>query len=153
MKQWRWGMLAAGATLLMSVSMGFPAPDEDSLKPRVPPDQLDEAKKLSTSLFDDAKHVPTEIINEGKVLYEGKGSCFNCHGKSGKGDGPIGGVLTPKPRDLTHCEFQDTRSDGELYWVLKHGVQGTGMMSLIPSAVSEEEGWKIIAYVRSFCDT
>jgi mono/diheme cytochrome c family protein len=146
----RWGLLVAGATLL-TVSAGFAASDNDPLKPRVPAAQLDEAKKLSTSLFKDAKDAPKEIVDQGKFLYEGKGSCFNCHGKSGKGDGPIGGVLNPKPRDLTNCEFQKTRSDGEVFWVVKNGVTGTGMMSLIPSAVSEEEAWKIIAYVRSFC--
>lgn len=150
MKQWRWGLLVAGATLF-TVSVGFAASDNDVLKPRVPADQMDEAKKLSTSLFKNAKDAPKEIVDQGKSLYEGKGSCFNCHGKSGKGDGPIGAMLTPKPRDLTHCEFQNTRSDGELFWVVKNGVTGTGMMSLIPSTVNEEEGWKIIAYVRSFC--
>jgi mono/diheme cytochrome c family protein len=98
----RWGLLVAGATLL-TVSAGFAASDNDPLKPRVPADQLDEAKKLSTSLFKDAKDAPKEIVDQGKSLYEGKGSCFNCHGKSGKGDGPIGAMLnsqTTRPDTL-----------------------------------------------------
>ena len=83
---------------------------------------------------------------------EGKGTCFNCHGKSGKGDGPAGKVLNPGPRNFTNCKFHKKRKDGELFWIIKNGSPGTGMVPLIPSAITEEEAWKVIAYERSFCE-
>ncbi|HEU4504691.1 MAG TPA: cytochrome c [Nitrospira sp.] len=144
------GLFTAGVIVLAG-TVAYSAPEKDPLKPRVPAAQLDEAKKLTTPLFKEAKSAPAKVVEEGKALYEGKGTCFNCHGKSGKGDGMAGAMLDPGPRDFTNCAFQKARTDGELLWTVKNGIQGTGMVSLSPAAVSEEEAWKIIAYVRSFC--
>lgn len=144
----------AAIMIMMGLLIGglaLAAPEKDPLKPRVPAAQMENAKKLVTPLFKDAKQAPAKMVEEGKVLYEGKGTCFNCHGKTGKGDGAAGAVLDPGPRDLANCDFQAKRTDGELFWVVKNGVQGTGMMALTPMAVTEEEAWKTIAYVRSFC--
>jgi mono/diheme cytochrome c family protein len=102
--------------------------------------------------FGDTRTAPPEIVAAGKALYEGKGSCHLCHGISGKGDGPAGHMhSTHPPRDFTNCAFQKEREDGELFWVIKYGSPGTGMQPLIPALLSEEEGWKIVAYVRTFC--
>jgi mono/diheme cytochrome c family protein len=122
------------------------AEEKNPLDPRVPPDQRAEVNTW-TSPHPDSP----EILAEGKALYEGKGTCVNCHGKSGKGDGPIGQVLKPPARDLTNCEFQEARSDGELFWVIKNGSPGTGMVPLVPAALNESEAWKVIAYMRNFC--
>jgi len=137
------GLISA---LLSAGTVAVAAPEKDPLKSRVPENQREAAKKLSTPL-----KATTEVVAEGKTLYEGKGACFNCHGKSGKGDGPAAAALDPGPRDLTNCQFQSKRSDGELLWVIKNGIPGTGMVSLSPAAVTEEEAWKTIAYIRSFC--
>jgi mono/diheme cytochrome c family protein len=150
MMRWTFGIMTAGAMVLAG-TVAFAAPEKDPLKPRVPTDQMDSAKKLSTPLFKDAKQAPAKIVEEGKALYEGKGICFNCHGKSGKGDGPAGAMLDPGPRDFTNCDFHGKRTDGELFWAVKNGVQGTGMVAFAPGVVSEEEAWKVLAYVRSFC--
>ena len=102
--------------------------------------------------FGDARTALPEIVVAGKALYEGKGRCDFCHGISGKGDGPAAHTnpLHP-PRDFTNCAFQERRQDGELFWVIKYGSPGTGMQPLIPAMLSEEEGWKVVAYVRTFC--
>jgi hypothetical protein len=47
--------------------------------------------------------------------------------------------------------FQKEREDGELFWIIKYGSPGTGMAASIPHMLSEEEGWKLVAYVRTFC--
>jgi mono/diheme cytochrome c family protein len=151
MMQLRVPPLCVIGVVLLSANLAVAAPEKDPLKPRVPAGQLAEAKKLAAPLFKDAKSAPAKVVEEGKALYEGKGTCFNCHGKSGKGDGMAGAMLDPGPRDFTNCAFQKARTDGELFWAVKHGIQGTGMVSLSPAVVSEEEAWKIIAYVRSFC--
>jgi mono/diheme cytochrome c family protein len=48
------------------------------MQPRVPADKLAEARALTNPLPDSQ-----EIIEKGKALYHGKGTCFNCHGQNG----------------------------------------------------------------------
>ena len=122
------------------------AAEKNPLKPRVPPDQRRVAKKMKNPVA-----FTKESVAKGKAIFEGKGTCFNCHGKAGTGDGPAGKVLNPSPRDFTNCKFNKKRKDGELFWVIKNGSPGTGMVSLIPSAITEEEAWTVINYERVFC--
>jgi cytochrome c553 len=136
--------LTAAIMLLSATMVG--AEEKDPLKPRVPPDQLADAKALKNPIAN-----TPENVAKGKALFEGKGTCFNCHGKEGKGDGPAGAILNPSPRNFTNCKFHKKRKDGELFWVIKNGSAGTGMVSLIPAAITEEEAWTIINYERSFC--
>lgn len=77
---------------------------------------------------------------------------MSCHGKTGLGDGPVGRRLQPGPRNFTNCKFHKRRHDGELFWIIKNGSPGTGMVPMIPVTISEEEAWKILAYERSFCE-
>ena len=133
------------ALMLMTATMAGAA-EKDPLKPRVPADQMSDAKALKNPVAS-----TPESIAKGKALFEGKGTCFNCHGKEGKGDGPAGAILDPSPRDFSNCKFHKKRKDGELFWVIKNGSAGTGMVSLIPAAINEEEAWNIINYERSFC--
>ncbi|MBA5872454.1 MAG: c-type cytochrome [Nitrospira sp. CR2.1] len=136
--------VCAAVTLLSVAVVG--AEEKDPLKPRVAPDQMADAKAMKNPVAS-----TPESIAKGKALYEGKGTCFNCHGKEGKGDGPAGAILNPSPRNFTNCKFHKKRKDGELFWVIKNGSAGTGMVSLIPAAITEEEAWTIINYERSFC--
>lgn len=131
-----------------TIADGAPRPPTED---RVPPSAMKEALSYKAP-FGEARNAPPEIIAAGKKLYEGKGTCVLCHGISGKGDGPAAHMHVPHaPRDFTDCAFQKEREDGELFWIIKYGSSGTGMKPLIPGMLSEEEGWKIVAYVRTFC--
>jgi len=90
-----------------------------------------------------------DVLAEGGEIYQGKGTCFTCHGVTGKGDGPAGLELRPKPRDFTNPKFHELRTDGELFWVIRHGTSGTRMFSYTPSVITEEEAWKVIHYIRT----
>ena len=90
-----------------------------------------------------------EIVKSGEALYLGKGNCYVCHGKEGRGDGEGGAMLSPPPRDLTDPTFQALRADGEIFWSMKEGVPQTGMFSYVPRMISEEEAWKIVHYIRT----
>lgn len=141
------------AFVFVSGDLAFAGAEKDPLKARVPKEHRGKAKKMKppAALYKKSKRASADIVAAGKKLFEGKGTCFNCHGKSGKGDGPAGKVLNPGPRDFTNCKFHKKRKDGELFWIIKNGSPGTGMVPLIPSAITEEEAWKVIAYERSFC--
>ncbi len=140
-------LVVLATALLFLGASNVVAAEKDPLKPRVPADKRSAAKKNKNPV-----PFTKDSIAAGKALYEGKGTCFNCHGKSGKGDGPAGAVLNPGPRNFTNCKFHKKRKDGELFWVIKNGSPGTGMVSMIPSAITEEEAWTIINYERAFCE-
>ena len=133
------------ALMMLSVSV-VGAEERDPLKPRVPADQMAEARANKSPV-----EATPENIAKGKALFEGKGTCFNCHGKDGDGQGEAGKILNPAPRNFTNCKFHKKRKDGELFWVIKNGSAGTGMVPLIPAAITELEAWTIINYERSFC--
>ena len=120
-------------------------------KERLPPSAMKEALSYKAP-FGEARTAQPEIVAAGKALYECKGRCAFCHGISGQGDGPAAHMQVPHPpADFTNCAFQKEREDGELFWIMKYGSSGTGMQRLIPDTLSEEEGWKVVAYVRTFC--
>lgn len=117
---------------------------------RVPAHATEDAMNYKAP-FGDTWKAPSEVVEAGGKIYEGQGRCITCHGKNGKGDGPAAHFHKPAPRDFTDCEFQQSRDDGELFWIIKHGSPGTGMQAMIPNMVTEEQGWQLVAYVRSFC--
>jgi len=139
---------------LMSWVAG-PAPglaeEVQPLRSRVPVSERTWARKLVPP-FGSTKTASPEIVEQGRVLYEGRGACVSCHGKTGLGDGPVGRRLQPGPRNFTNCKFHKRRHDGELFWIIKNGSPGTGMVPMIPVTITEEEAWKILAYERSFCE-
>ncbi|TKS63738.1 MAG: hypothetical protein EWM73_01128 [Nitrospira sp.] len=137
------------SAMLALVTIAAGAPREPT-EHRVPPSAMKEALSYKAP-FGEARTAEPEIVAAGKKLYEGKGGCVLCHGISGKGDGPAAHMHQQPPRDFTNCAVQNEREDGELFWVIKYGSPNTGMQPLIPSLLSEEEGWKVVAYVRTFC--
>ena len=65
----------SAALMLLTVSV-VGAEEKDPLKARVPADQMSEARANKSPV-----PATPENIAKGKALFEGKGTCFNCHGK------------------------------------------------------------------------
>ena len=120
------------------------AAEQHMMQPRVPAEKLAEARAL-TSPFPDSP----EIVDKGQVLYNGKGTCFNCHGKDGSGNGPVAAQLDPSPRNFQRHGFWRHRTEGELFWVIKNGSPGTSMIGFV-GKLTDEEIWAIIQYERTF---
>ena len=96
------------------------------------------------------------ILAEGKAIFLGQGTCFQCHGPEGKGDGGAAKILPIQPRNFTNPKFNKVRTPGEMMWVLKNGstgqtgqIPGTGMLPVVGQFLSEEDGWKVLLYERS----
>jgi len=121
------------------------AADQAVLQPRVPADQIDEARTWNNPFPS-----TSENIEKGKHIFHGKAFCVTCHGKDGKGLGNIPGLRGKLPRNFTDKTWQASRTDGELFWILKNGSPGTDMASFIPLVLTEEEAWHVLLYVRSF---
>ena len=118
----------------------------DFLRPRVPSQDLAKVRTLK-NLFADKR----KAIEEGRVLYYGKGFCVACHGSDGRGITDVDHTLLKGalPTDFTAHQWQSARTDGEILWVLKHGSPGTAMASFVPAVLSEHDAWKVIVYLRS----
>lgn len=142
-KQWKWWVL--GLSLLGVEVIPALATDQAVLLPRVPADKIEEAKAWTNPL-----PVTAENLEKGKALFQGKAFCATCHGREGKGLADIEGLRGKLPRNFTDRVWQATRSDGELFWILKNGSPGTDMASFIPLILTEEEAWQVLMYVRSF---
>ena len=132
---------------MVGVGFGYGG-DPEVLKPRVPPDQIQEAKSWQNP-FPNSE----ENIEKGKRIFHSKAFCVTCHGRDGKGLGNIPGLRGKLPRNFTDRTWQAARTDGELFWILKNGSPGTDMASFIPLVLTEEEAWHVLLYVRSFGQT
>jgi mono/diheme cytochrome c family protein len=123
--------------------------------PRVPANELSAAKAQKPPFA-----ATPEILEEGKAIFLGRGTCFQCHGPEGKGDGGAAKVLPIQPRNFTNPKFKQVRTPGEMMWVLKNGslgqsgkVPGTGMLPIVGQFLSEEDGWKVLLYELSLGNT
>jgi len=117
------------------------------LSPRVPPAERAVARSLPNPLA-----ASGENVERGRALYHGKGFCSACHGADGRGlgaDVDTARLRGAVPRDLTDPVWQRARSDGELFWILRNGSEGTAMGAFVPLVLSEGEAWQVILYVRS----
>jgi len=74
-------------------------------------------------------------------------ACLQCHGKKGDENGPMGAALNPHPRNFTCRETMKEISDGQMYWIIKNGSQGTGMMAF--SGMPDDQVWEVIHYPRT----
>jgi len=96
--------------------------------------------------LDDPVPATNESINEGEEIF--KKFCSFCHGESGTGDPAFKqeGKGAFQPADLR--EWQD-RSDGELFFIITNGVEGTEMLSW-GEVLTERQRWDLINFVRTF---
>lgn len=118
--------------------------DAEVLRPRVPADVIDEARRWANPL-----QATEDNLEKGKAIFLGKAFCATCHGRDGRGLGDIQGLRGKLPRNFTDQAWQAARTDGELFWILKNGSPGTDMAPFIPLVLTEEEAWQVLLFVRS----
>ena len=100
------------------------------------------AKMDKTAKADSAK---------GKVIYMKKAkpmACQMCHGKKGDGGGKLGKALKPTPRDFTCAATMKKVSAGQMFWIIKNGSKGTGMVAH-KKTLKDKEIWDVVKYIRS----
>ncbi len=79
-----------------------------------------------------------EAIAEGKGLWAATG-CYACHGKE------AGGAVGP---DLTDDQWVYRPTDATIFKAIAKGRKGTNMVGW-SSSLTDEQIWKVIAYIRS----
>ena len=88
----------------------------------------------------------SESIAAGASLYAV--NCVSCHGASGKGDGPVGIALNPRPADLTQHAMPGAHTDAQLYEWITSGVPGTRMPAF-KSTLSDTDRWNLVNFIRT----
>ena len=96
-------------------------------------------------------------IAKGKETF--KMICANCHGETGKGDGPGGAGLQPPPRDFSKAQFKfdankngKTGEDADLHAVIAKGAAefgGSPLMTPWAGTLTDADIDNVIAVIRS----
>ncbi|MFO0700824.1 MAG: c-type cytochrome [Nitrospira sp.] len=108
---------------------------------KAPEDFISKTNPLSSS---------AGVIQAGKELFLKTAqpvACVMCHGEQGDGKGLMGAALVPSPRNFTCGSMMREIPDGQLFWIIKNGSSGTGMMSF--AGLPDEQVWQLIHYIRS----
>lgn len=72
--------------------------------------------------------------------------CSQCHGDTGKGDGPEAAMYAVKPPDMTDAKMMDEMTDGEIFYKISEGRQP---MPGFKKQLTEEERWQLAHFLRT----
>jgi putative copper resistance protein D len=84
-------------------------------------------------------------ISNGATLFQAH--CAACHGRSGRGDGPLAERLAARPADLTEPHTA-LHTAGDIFWWLTHG-KPPGAMPGFADRLAEDDRWDLINYLRT----
>jgi mono/diheme cytochrome c family protein len=78
--------------------------------------------------------------------------CASCHANDGSGDTEMGRNLFPKTPDMRLPATQSL-PDGELFWIIEHGVRFTGMPGWSTGTKEgEAASWHLVHFIRHLPD-
>lgn len=148
MKQLQSGIrsILMATVLIPLITLGFSAPafSADCPQKRSTPKAPGNASEQKNPLK------PTdENLTAGKTLYNHTAkplACLQCHGVNGNGNGMMARSMEPKPRNFSCKATMSEIPDGQLFWIIKNGSKGTGMMAY--KALADEEIWQLILHIR-----
>lgn len=113
-------------------------------------------KKLIITLFT-LTAIPavlfSQSIDEGKQTFTQ--FCGTCHGNTGLGDGPAAAALNPKPRNLQDADYMNTKTDEQLFNVIKNGGAENGFSPIMPpwgASLNDETIQSVVMYIRSLSE-
>jgi mono/diheme cytochrome c family protein len=72
--------------------------------------------------------------------------CVNCHGAPGAKWAKFSEGLKPDPPDLK--DVVNELSPSQLFWVIKNGINMTGMPSFKLGGATDEDIWAIVAFLK-----
>jgi copper transport protein len=75
--------------------------------------------------------------------------CETCHGETGRGDGPSGLRLVPRPADLRIHLAPGVHTDGDLYYYVAYGFPGSAMPAWKSQGLTDQQIWDVINYARA----
>jgi cytochrome c553 len=94
---------------------------------------------------------PPGYLNDAATMQDGARAylaqgCPTCHGAPGVNWAKFSEGLHPDPPDLK--EVAPELSPQQIFWVVKNGINMTGMPSFAAAGAKDEDIWKIAAFVK-----
>jgi len=133
-------VLIAVTTALTSCSVRAPGSTETAIMTSI-------KRRVTVGGTNDKNPLPatTENIHRGQEAFSSY--CAACHGLDGQTTGvPFAAAMSPPVPDLKSASVQ-AYTDGQLKWVIDHGLSPSGM----PAAngiFHDEEVWAIVTWLR-----
>jgi mono/diheme cytochrome c family protein len=100
-----------------------------------------------------APQPPFDMISRGKNVYDAH--CVECHGPTGKGDGPAAALLTPRPRDFTSAKYKlrttetgNLPTDEDVIRSVANGLYGSAMPGW-KGILSDSDLRDVVEYLKS----
>lgn len=90
-------------------------------------------------------------VEAGKKIFDKSAkpmACKMCHGKEGKGNGKLGKVLNPRPRNFACSNTMKDVSPGQMFWIIKNGSKGTGMVAH-GKTLKDKQIWDVVKYIET----
>jgi mono/diheme cytochrome c family protein len=94
---------------------------------------------------------PPATLNDSAKIQDGARAfaaigCVSCHGAPGVNWAKFSEGLHPDPPDLK--ELVNNRTPSQLFWVIKNGINMTGMPSFTLAGAKDEDLWSIVAFLK-----
>jgi len=90
----------------------------------------------------DSSKITPAMVDAGRAIFHGKGTCFACHGMQLEGSQVAPTLKVHAWRDAKNGEFP------AIFYVVTHGVSGT-LMVAFPGDISRAEALDVASYVWS----
>ena len=108
-------------------------------------------KVRTASINHNANGAPPAAFNEPAMVPVGarqfaERGCAYCHGAPGVNWAKFSEGLRPDPPDLK--DVVSDRTPAQLFWVIKNGINMTGMPSFAIAGASDDDIWSIVAFLK-----
>jgi mono/diheme cytochrome c family protein len=134
------------AALWISQARGFSASQQPTASER-----WVAQRALSAALPRDAVNRPNPIPSTPEVLSEARAHwadhCALCHANDGSGNTTIGMNTYPPAPDMRLPATQ-SKTDGELFYIIQNGIRLSAMPAWGSSGHTEEDSWKLVDFIR-----
>lgn len=89
-----------------------------------------------------------ERVRRGAGNYEAM--CVGCHLSPGVEESEMRRGMYPVPPNLTSADVvtNASGSDGRRFWIIKHGIKGSGMPAWAKGGMDDEAIWDLTAFIK-----
>lgn len=114
---------------------------------------IDWAREQSVAKQAKAVVQPTDLASEERIR-RGSGNyeamCAGCHLSPGVEDSEIRKGLYPSPPNLSLVgpATEEQVADARRFWIIKHGIKGSGMPAWATGGMDDEAIWDLTAFIK-----